>query len=139
MTHFLSKCMKLCEQYVVIDFHSLVDISFSLDKITVLLVNVSLIQCAVPKYDKINIYNNKPSSPSRPCYSLAGWYKKVWVCETKGVFVQCDVTVICILSFANVIILGDDTVDVFTPLIKREKSQVWQLDSLSWYVLEDQN
>ncbi len=48
-------------------------------------------------------------------------------------------TVICILSFANVIILGDDTVDGFTSLIKREKSQVWQLDSLSWYVLEDQN
>ncbi len=132
--------MKLCEQYVVIDFHSLVDISFSLDKITVLLVNVSLIQCAVPKYDKINIYNNKPSSPSRPCYSLAGWYKKsMSVLRQRECFVQCDVTVICILSFANVIILGDDTVDVFTPLIKREKSQVWQLDSLSWYVLEDQN
>lgn len=39
-------------------------------------------------------------------------------------------TVICILSFANVIISGDDTVDVFTPLIKREKSQVWQVAGL---------
>lgn len=84
-------------------FHSSVHIWYSLVKRTVLLVNVSLIQCAVSKYDKINVQKKKPL----PCYSCRLIEKSMSVKEEGVVCVMLH-TVICILRSVDVVIPGDD-------------------------------